>query len=303
MCACSVLAIEPTAGNALRVATFIHEGLPDLIRMPGAPLAPLGAAPGEVTLRVDGKPLSGATLHAENLGVLYGWVSDAQPSQAQRAGSDAWSQDLGVPEPRNTLADRLGFARAAPHALDGKASRAQCSSNCLSGTEKDRQSGRIEAARRLFGSVWFDENPGPRPASRRLAGITKKKTRCAALGSVRSMTGQAMQRTPLGSCAWWQRGAFGGQSQRLSAGAGVRWRCERDTSNLRNFRLRFAHALPTRPPADAACARLGAVELASVSGGVGRTVAHTKVGTRLLASGAADWVGALNLRISSGVGM
>ena len=64
MFACSVLGIEPTAGNALRVATIVHEGLPDLIRMPGAPLAPLGAALGEVTLRVDGKPLSGATLYA-----------------------------------------------------------------------------------------------------------------------------------------------------------------------------------------------------------------------------------------------
>jgi len=38
MFACSVLAIEPTAGNALRVATIIHEGLPDLIRMPGPAL-------------------------------------------------------------------------------------------------------------------------------------------------------------------------------------------------------------------------------------------------------------------------
>ena len=72
MFACTVLGIEPTAGNALRVATIIHEGLPDLIRMPGPPLAPLGAALGEVTLRVDGKPLSGATLHAERSGVHYG---------------------------------------------------------------------------------------------------------------------------------------------------------------------------------------------------------------------------------------
>ena len=72
MFACSVLGIEPTAGNALRVATIIHEGLPDLIRMPGAPLAPRGAALGDVTLRVDGKPLAGATLHAEHSGVHYG---------------------------------------------------------------------------------------------------------------------------------------------------------------------------------------------------------------------------------------
>ena len=72
MFACSVLGIEATAGNALRVATIIHEGLPDLIRMPSAPLAPRGAALGEVTLRVDGKPLAGATLHAEHSGVHYG---------------------------------------------------------------------------------------------------------------------------------------------------------------------------------------------------------------------------------------
>ena len=47
MFACTVLGIEPTAGNALRVATIIHEGLPDLIRMPGPPLSPLGAALGD----------------------------------------------------------------------------------------------------------------------------------------------------------------------------------------------------------------------------------------------------------------
>ena len=72
MFARSVLEIEPTAGNALRVATIIHEGLPELILMPGPPLAPRGATLGEVALRVDGKPLSGATLHAEHSGVHYG---------------------------------------------------------------------------------------------------------------------------------------------------------------------------------------------------------------------------------------
>ena len=178
--------------------------------------------------------------------------------------SDAWSQDLGVPEPRNMLADRLGSARASPHALDGEASRAVLR-QLLEWYyfEKDRQ---LAGSKPRAGSLARCglTKPGPRPASRRLAGTTRKRTRCAASGSDRSMTGRVMQQTPLGSCAWWRRGASGGQSPRAYAGVGVRWRCERNSSSLRNFRLRFVHAMPPHLPADAACACMGAVEFAAV---------------------------------------
>ena len=180
--------------------------------------------------------------------------------------SDAWSKDPGVPEPRNTLSDRLGSARASPDALVGEASRAVLK-QLLEWyyVKKDRQSAGSKPRAGYSGRCGLTK-PGPPPASKHLAGTTRKRTKCAASGSDRSTTGQAMQRTPLGSCVWWQRGAFGGQSLRAYAGVGVRWRCEGDTSSLRNFRLRFAHALPARLPADAACACVGAVELASVSG-------------------------------------
>jgi len=35
--ACEVLGIEPSRANWVRIATIIHEGLPDLLRMPAAP--------------------------------------------------------------------------------------------------------------------------------------------------------------------------------------------------------------------------------------------------------------------------
>ena len=71
--ACDVLGIEPSKPNWVRVATIINEGLPDLIRMPSAPLPELEmAAIGEMKLFADGKLLGGDEIRLEKESVSYG---------------------------------------------------------------------------------------------------------------------------------------------------------------------------------------------------------------------------------------
>ncbi|GAA4400399.1 hypothetical protein [Quisquiliibacterium transsilvanicum] len=71
--ACEVLGIEPSRPNWVRVATIIHEGLPDLIRMPSAPLPEQHAASiGSMQLRADGQVLAEQDVRLDKEGVQYG---------------------------------------------------------------------------------------------------------------------------------------------------------------------------------------------------------------------------------------
>lgn len=54
--AAEVLGMDETTSTWFRIANIIHEGLPDLIRMPSSPQeAAVGKAVGEMHLREDGK--------------------------------------------------------------------------------------------------------------------------------------------------------------------------------------------------------------------------------------------------------
>lgn len=74
MKACEVLGMEPSRPNWFRIAKIIHDGLPDLIRMPSAPPAErLDAAIGHTILREDGKEVGGELIQPEKQeGVTYG---------------------------------------------------------------------------------------------------------------------------------------------------------------------------------------------------------------------------------------
>ena len=72
--ACEVLGLEPSKPNWVRVATIIHETLPDLIRMPAAPLPELrNSSVGAMTLRADGQVLAQQDIRLERAeGATYG---------------------------------------------------------------------------------------------------------------------------------------------------------------------------------------------------------------------------------------
>lgn len=71
--ACDVLGMEPNDRNWVRVASIIHEGLPDLIRMPTAPPAEyLRDTLGHMELRVDGQTVAGEDIRIEKEGASYG---------------------------------------------------------------------------------------------------------------------------------------------------------------------------------------------------------------------------------------
>lgn len=72
--ACTVLGIEPSKPNWFRIAKIIHEGLPDLIRMPSAPdPEKLAGTYGQMVLREDGKEVGGEEIKIEaDAGVTYG---------------------------------------------------------------------------------------------------------------------------------------------------------------------------------------------------------------------------------------
>lgn len=70
--ACEVLGIEPSRANWVRVAGIIHDGLPDLIRMPSAPPAEFHRGSiGEMTLRADGQVLAQQDIRIEREGATY----------------------------------------------------------------------------------------------------------------------------------------------------------------------------------------------------------------------------------------
>lgn len=70
--ACDVLGIEPSQRNWVRVASIINEGLPDLIRMPSAPLPEYhAAAVGAMKLMADNELMAAEDIHLEKEGVAY----------------------------------------------------------------------------------------------------------------------------------------------------------------------------------------------------------------------------------------
>jgi len=73
MKACDVLGIEPSRPNWFRIAKIIHEGLPDLIRMPSAPEPEyLKGAVGQMILKEGGKIIAGEDIRIEKEGAIYG---------------------------------------------------------------------------------------------------------------------------------------------------------------------------------------------------------------------------------------
>ena len=70
--ACDVLDMEPSPNSWLKIATILHEGLGDLIRMPSAPLKEHHAgAVGSILLRADGKVLAAEDIRVEKSGAHY----------------------------------------------------------------------------------------------------------------------------------------------------------------------------------------------------------------------------------------
>jgi hypothetical protein len=71
--ACEVLGIEPSRSGWVRVGTIINEGLPDLVRMPSAPLPEFEKGSfGAMTLRADGKVVAEQDIRVEQEGQEYG---------------------------------------------------------------------------------------------------------------------------------------------------------------------------------------------------------------------------------------
>lgn len=63
--AAEVLGMDETTSTWYRIAKIIHEGLPDLIRMPSAPPLDLGQAIGEMKLMADGELVGGDEIRLE----------------------------------------------------------------------------------------------------------------------------------------------------------------------------------------------------------------------------------------------
>lgn len=72
--AAEVLGMEPSPNNWYKLATVIHEALPDLIEMPSAPDALLSRASyGEMKLLADGKLMAGQEIKLDvETGATYG---------------------------------------------------------------------------------------------------------------------------------------------------------------------------------------------------------------------------------------
>ena len=69
--ACEVLGLEPSKQNWVRIASIIHEGLADLIRMPSAPVPEVGPSLGEIQLRVDGDLIAQTEIRQQRQGASY----------------------------------------------------------------------------------------------------------------------------------------------------------------------------------------------------------------------------------------
>lgn len=65
--ACEVLGIEASTTNWVRIATIIHDGLPDLIRIPTRPETPVtGRKYGELKVMANGTQIGGEDIRVEN---------------------------------------------------------------------------------------------------------------------------------------------------------------------------------------------------------------------------------------------
>jgi hypothetical protein len=70
--ACRILGIEPSLRNRGRIVNIITDTLPDLIRMPSAPLPEyLRGAVGQMILKADGKPIASEDIRVEDEGAQY----------------------------------------------------------------------------------------------------------------------------------------------------------------------------------------------------------------------------------------
>ncbi len=70
--ACEVLGMRPVPENWVKLAGVIHEGLPDLIEMPPAPLPEqMKSSFGKLELRADGETVAGMDLKLDKVGAEY----------------------------------------------------------------------------------------------------------------------------------------------------------------------------------------------------------------------------------------
>lgn len=69
--AAEVLGLEYSTGAWFKIAKIIHDGLPDLIRMPSAPATEFAKAFGEMTLKGDGQVLKQEEMRHEKDVVEY----------------------------------------------------------------------------------------------------------------------------------------------------------------------------------------------------------------------------------------
>lgn len=68
-----VLGLGESTATWVKIATIIHEGLPDLIRLPAAPPPEkLAGSLGDMTLRADGQTVAQRPIEREREGVSYG---------------------------------------------------------------------------------------------------------------------------------------------------------------------------------------------------------------------------------------
>lgn len=71
--AAEVLGLDQSQSSWVKIATIIHEGLPDLIRMPSAPKAEYHKGSfGRMILSANGMPIASEDIRMEKEGVTYG---------------------------------------------------------------------------------------------------------------------------------------------------------------------------------------------------------------------------------------
>lgn len=71
--ACEVLGFEPTARNVVRIGTLICDALPELTRMPSAPVPDyLKGSFGQMILKEAGQVVAAEDIRLEKEGVTYG---------------------------------------------------------------------------------------------------------------------------------------------------------------------------------------------------------------------------------------
>lgn len=71
--ACEVMGFEPSHSAWFKIASIIHDGLEDLLRMPSAPEPEyLRSALGNMQLRADGRVISQQDIRLEKEGAEYG---------------------------------------------------------------------------------------------------------------------------------------------------------------------------------------------------------------------------------------